>query len=246
MTCALLIQGAWHHRWTERFAHYAEVFDQIVISCYKSDITKAAQYPHILNHPKTTLVLNHSWFPPGADWYGNIWYQCLTTRAGLQQVRTDHVIKTRSDEYFSNLDLMRDEISRQSCNISINIYFKRPCWFPFHIGDHLYGGRTTLFRQAFDILEQSLLVDRWNSSSHAAEQKICISILEAAGEKADIDAASLLMNKHWNVIDAALLEPFWFNAPSVGTVGCCVADIQKCEELNPTVELFDSVDKYYR
>lgn len=246
MTCALLVQGAWHHRWTERFDHYVDVFDQIVVSCYKSDIAKAAQYPHILNHPKTTVVLNHSWFPPGADWYGNIWYQCLTTRAGLQQVTTLDVIKTRSDEYFSNMQVMRDAIRDQCKNISINIYFKRPCWFPFHIGDHLYGGSTRLFRQAFDILEQGLLVDRWLNSSHAAEQKICISILEAAGETVDTTRATQLMTKHWNVVDAALLEPFWFNAPSVGTVGSCVADIQKCEQHNITVELFDSVDKYYR
>ena len=245
MTCALLVQGAWHHRWTEKFDHYSQVFDQIVISCYKSDIAKAAQYPHILNHPKTTLLFNHSWFPPGADWYGNIWYQCLTTRAGLQQVRTDHVIKTRSDEYFSNMNVMRDAIAQQGRSISINIYFKRPCWFPFHIGDHLYGGDTKLFLKAFDILEQGLLVDRFRNSSHAAEQKICVSVLEAAGETVRLDRAAQLMRQHWNVIDAALLEPFWFNAPSVGTVGSTVQQIAQCEAHNVTVDLFDSVDKYY-
>lgn len=245
MSTALIVQGSWHHRWTEKFEDYCTQFDQIVVSCYKNDAVKMCAYPHILNHPQVSVVLNHNSLPDGADWYGNVWFQCLTTRAALQQVRTDHVIKTRTDEYFSNLNLMRNRIEASGLNCCINIYFKRACWFPFHIGDHLYGGRTDLFRRGFDILESHLKVDRFRNSSHAAEQKICLSLLEAEGRVPNWTQSGQQMLQSWTVFDAKLLEPFWFNAPSVGTVGSTVEEVAQCEANNITVDIFDSIDKYF-
>lgn len=245
MTTALLIQGAWHSRWTERFEEYSSIFDQIVVSIYKNDLSKLALFPNVLAHPKLSVVLNHSSIPPGADWYGNVWYQCLTTRAGLQQVRCDYVIKARTDEYWSNLSVMKTAVETSGRMACINIYFKKPCWFPFHIGDHLYGGSTDVFRRGFDILEQNLAKDSFNNSSMAAEQKICLSLLSAAGEVPNWINSSTQMRANWTTINAALLEPFWFNAPSVGTVGRTLAHIAECETHNPTVDLFDSIDKYF-
>lgn len=245
MTTALLIQGAWHSRWTERFDEYANTFEEIVISTYKNDISKLALFPNVLSHPKVSVVLNHSSIPPGADWYGNVWYQCLTTRAALQQVRSQYVIKARTDEYWSNLNLMKSAVETSSKMVCINIYFKKPCWFPFHIGDHLYGGPTSLFKRGFDILEQNLAQDRFNNSSMAAEQKICVSLLSAAGEVPNWQQSRTPMLAHWQTIDASLLEPFWFNAPSVGTVGNTVHHIRECESNNPTVDLLNSIDKYF-
>lgn len=245
MTCALLVQGAWHHRWTERWEHYVDTFDQIVISVYKKDAHKLCLYPHILDHPKTTIVLNDGVFPQGADWYGNIYYQCLTTRSGLRHVWCDHVIKTRTDEYFSNMHIMRDQIASTRKNASINIYFKRPRYHAFHIGDHLFGGPTSLFQKGFDILQHHVRHDLFHNTSLVAEQKICISLLLASGEAVDWHHCGSQMLRHWTVVDARRLEPFWFNGPSVGTVGGTLDDIAACEAGDESVELFDCVTKYF-
>lgn len=240
-----MVQGAWHHRWTERFENYSEQFDQIVVSVYKKDTHKLTLYPHILSHPKVCVVLSDSSFPTGADWYQNIWYHCLTTKSGLQQVSTRYVIKTRTDECFSNLHLMREKVETLNKNISINIYFKSDRYHPFHIGDHLFGGPTHLFRKGFEILEHHVRSDLFHNTALVAEQKICISLLAAAGEPPDWRAVGNQMQRHWEVIDATYLEPFWFNGPSVGTVGATLAEIKVCEQSDPSVEFFDCAAKYF-
>jgi hypothetical protein len=243
MTTALLIQGSWNPRWLTKLDHYKTIFDQIVVSTYTKDSRYLSAYSDQLSDPKITVILNPSWIPDSADTYGNVWYQCLTTLAGLKAVSSDHVIKSRTDEHWSNLDVMVHKIKASNRLVSVNIYFKRPCWFPFHIGDHLFGGPTDLLRRGFEILQSHLTVDRFGNSRKAAEQKICVSLLQAAGETVDWHNPAPLMLKWWSIQPAHELEPFWFNAPSVGTVGSTQDQVAECEQHNPTVELFDHISE---
>jgi hypothetical protein len=246
MTTALLVQGPWHSRWLDRFDQYVGVFDQIVVSTYSHQIKNLMCWQSQLSHPKVTVILSPSWFPSGADSYGNVWYQCLTTLAGLRAATSDHVIKSRTDECWSNLQVMKRKIKSTNRFASVNIYFKRPEWFPYHIGDHLFGGPTSLMTKGFEILERDLLVDGFGNSRRAAEQKICTSLLTAAGESTDWNNPSAAMLKWWTIQPARELEPFWFNAPSVGTVGTTQNQVAECEQHNLTVELFDHINSYYK
>lgn len=244
MTCALLVQGPWNTQWLERFDHYDQVFDEIIISTYKRDMVQIAAHSTLIDNHKVRVVLNDEAFPPGVDWYGNIWHQCKTTLNGLRVVSSDHVIKCRTDEYWSNLNLMRHMVCSDVRHVSINIYFKKWNVFPLHIGDHLFGGRTHRLRKGFGLLQQLLSVDHFQNRARAAEQKITAALLMSEGETPAWQDCREQLRRHWQIQDARLLEPFAFSAPSVNTFGTTLAEVAECERNNHTVAFFDHVDKY--
>ena len=223
---------------------YLLTFDQIVISTYKDQVHELLHHSELVNNHQITWVLSDRAFPQGVDWYGNVWHQCKTTLAGLNQVHCDHVIKHRTDESWSNLHRMRQQMEQCSQYVSINIYFKRWNVFPFHIGDHLFGGNTLRLRRGFQVLRQLLTTDQFQNTRFAAEQKICASLLMADGETPRWQDCRDQLQRYWQVIDARLLEPFWFNAPSVGTFGSSLDQVAQCEQHNPTVELHSHIAKY--
>jgi hypothetical protein len=244
MTCALLVQGVWHDVWMHRWSDYDNQFDEIVISTYKQHMDQIMCHEQLVNNHKVKIVLNDTSFPPGVDWYGNIWHQCKTTLSGLQITKSDHVIKCRTDEFWSNLHELRAQVESDPRFHSINIYFKKWNVFPLHVGDHLFGGHTQDLKQGFQLLEQLLRVDHFGNKARAAEQKICAALIMSKGESPNWSDCRRQLKKYWQVFDAQRLEPFRFNAPSVGTQGTTVCQVAACESRNPTVCFYDHVDKY--
>lgn len=244
MTCALLVQGAWHPAWLNRWNHYDQVFDEIIISTYKQDVNELAKHDMLIHNHKVKVVLNDTSFPSGVDWYGNIWHQCKTTLSGLQITKSNRVIKCRMDEYWSNMHEFRSQVESDPRFHSINIYFKKWNVFPLHVGDHLFGGHTQDLKNGFQLLEQLLRVDHFGNKSRAAEQKICAALIMSKGEAPEWSDCRRQLKKYWQVFDARRLEPFEFRAPSVGTHGHTLDQVAACESHNRTVHLFDHVDKY--
>jgi hypothetical protein len=244
MTCALLVQGKWHTTWLTQWDHYQEVFDEIIISTYKQDLAELISHENLILNHKVRIVLNDDAFPPGVDWYGNIWHQCKTTLNGLKLTQSAHVVKCRTDEYWSNMHMVRDRIKQDARLLSINIYFKKWNVFPLHIGDHLFGGSTAQLTKGFELLQQLLKVDYFGNTQRAAEQKICAALLMSQGEIPNWSDCRSQLRSHWQVLDAQLLEPFWFSAPSVRTQGATLSQVASCEAHNRTVHFFDHVDKY--
>jgi hypothetical protein len=238
------VQGPWNTRWLERWDHYTNTFDQIVLSCYKSDMAQIVAHDCLIHNHDVTIILNDQAFPSGVDWYGNIWHQCKTTLAGLKQVRTTHVVKTRTDEFWSNMHVVRDRVTTDARLLSINIYMKKWNVFPLHMGDHLFGGHTQTLQAGFQTLHQLINVDYFGNRNRAAEQKIAASMLISQGIQPNWQDCRQQLRDHWQVIDARLLEPFWFNAPSVNTCGSTLDQVAECERNNHTVHLFDHIDKY--
>lgn len=244
MTCGLIVQGPWHTQWLNRWDHYLQVFDEIVISTYKHQIQELCAHEQIINNHKVKIVLNDTAFPTGVDWYGNIWHQCKTTLAGLQSINTQLVVKTRCDEHWSNMHMFVDALKQDPKLLSINIYFKKWNVFPLHIGDHLFGGDTHVLRKGFHMLKSLLEQDHFNNTARAAEQKITAAILMSQGHVPQWQDCREQMAQNWQVFNAELLEPFWFNAPSVNTQGATLQQIAECEKHNKTVHLYNCIDKY--
>jgi len=78
----------------------------------------------------------------------NIIYQSLSTLMGIQHFKGyTHIIKMRSDEFYEKMDLFSDKVKSDD-RMHFSSLFSRND-FPFHIGDHVVGGRaedmTTMF-----------------------------------------------------------------------------------------------------
>jgi len=83
---------------------------------------------------------------------GNIIYQCHTTHAGVNYFRQkggySHIIKIRTDECYDSLNIFEKKMRQADDKIlCLSLFFRKD--FPYHIGDHLLGGRIENVEQLF-------------------------------------------------------------------------------------------------
>ena len=72
---------------------------------------------------------------------------------GLKACDTKYIIKIRSDERYSNLQPMVDRIEEfPNAFVTTNIFFKPWRIHEFHISDHIFGGRTDLLLQTWELM----------------------------------------------------------------------------------------------
>lgn len=89
----------------------------------------------------------------------NIYYQIYTTYNGLIKVKsTPYTIKIRSDEIYSNFDhLVKLMIKHPDKLITGNQFIRSNKTYPYHISDHMIGGKTenllVMFNTAKNLIE---------------------------------------------------------------------------------------------
>lgn len=114
----------------------------------------------------------------------NIYYQIYTTLEGLKKVKsTKFTIKIRSDEIYSNYDYLAKLMVKQPEHLITGNQFIRPNWkYPYHISDHLIGGKTEnlliMFSNAKQLIESRkvhhLFFDKYRQ---VPEQVLTVSYL---------------------------------------------------------------------
>lgn len=131
-------------------------------------------------------------------------YQIRSILNGLRAVDTEHVIRTRSDEHWGNLQplIERYQSHNHEKVVCGNIFFKR--WdmqYHFHIGDHLFIGKTDTLKNGYEMLEDM---------PGEFENIYCAEICAA---KAMMTCAGIELNREgfeqmFDVIDINELAPF--------------------------------------
>lgn len=143
----IIIQGK-PHRYSIDNIHNYQKFGKVILSCYEDD--DLSEY----NIPNNVLVVKNK-IPTQKFYNGyNVFLQCVTTLGALLATKTRYVIKTRSDEFYEDLSEIIDLIRKNPNKfISNNIFF---CGIskPLHPSDHLFGGKTKILRETFEILWQ--------------------------------------------------------------------------------------------
>ena len=86
------------------------------------------------------------------DNYQNRFYQIYSTLTGIKNSKSDFVVKFRNDEFYSNIDpFLKRVLDNPHKIITSDIFFRKSSTFPFHISDHIVGGRRDLMEEAFSI-----------------------------------------------------------------------------------------------
>jgi hypothetical protein len=77
------------------------------------------------------------------DNYYNKYFQSVSTLKGLLNVKTEYAIKVRSDEYYINFLPFITKMKSQGAQkiLTSNIYFHKANDWPYHISDHIMGGK---------------------------------------------------------------------------------------------------------
>ena len=240
---ALILQGPWHTQWLTQIDQYLKVFDEIVISTYASpDLLQWVVSTDLAN---IRVVINDLWIPRGYDNSGNIFYQVKTTASALQSVQSQYVVKSRLDESYSNMQLIKDTILANPDRItSINLFFRKNSHISYHISDHVFGGKTSAVKAAFDGIMDMCSVSKIEllklfSGFYHAEVMITWNLLRAA--KVDLFKDSILdhMTKNIKIVPIQSLEPFVFG----GSWATPWTTIEQCYD-NGSNPLYQTVEEY--
>ena len=130
-------------------------------------------------------------------------YQAYSILHGVNAITTPYTIRTRSDEYYSNLVPLLDSFQAQFGNTIVcgNIFFKRWDDIPYHIGDHLFISNTQYLRDAYT--ELCFNFPMYNRA-YCAEQAACWALLVSAGLEYSKENFEIL----FDVVDINKLVPF--------------------------------------
>jgi hypothetical protein len=157
----------------------------------------------------------------------NLNLQIISTLTALESVTTKYVIKIRGDEYYSNLQYIRNSILVEPNKIhTSSIFFRAWQYAEYHISDHIIAGTTenllTMFRETKHNFDTGKVnVSKWKKdgklfkwvTTHAPEERITKSYLTAKEpfrfEKID---GRILMKEHFSILDMELLQPYKIKA----------------------------------
>ena len=110
---------------------------------------------------------------------------------GFEACESEYVIKTRSDEYFSDLQPMIDQVLKDKGNVFVcgNIFVKSNLECPMHIGDHIFSLKTKtaqhMYRHLMDMYNGRINILPWaEQGPSAAEQIVAYSFLRQMGLRA--------------------------------------------------------------
>jgi hypothetical protein len=149
----------------------------------------------------------------------NVFYHNLSTLTGLKHVRTLFAIKVRADEVYANmLPVIQQVLSEKDTRkiTTANIFIRPQSAFPFHLSDHIIGGRTEELRKMFLGAEQ-LIHNRvpfrglamFRESYWVPEQIFAIGYLFQYYPIYYLQSnnCATLMNKHFTSVDIHWLHP---------------------------------------
>ena len=160
---SILIQGPINEISLSAIDEYCKFANNIIISTWNltPDVLETLQ--NRFNHIKNLKISSHTQpdyiklinenklfgVTIGTTWY----WQILGVKNGVEECDTKYIIRTRSDEYFKNLqpliDKFLDNEKKFTCG---NIWFKPKSFMPLHIGDHLYISKTKILKKSVDFI----------------------------------------------------------------------------------------------
>lgn len=150
MDTTLLIQGKLDSRVYDFYCYHYQDYPKIFSTWYNNDVSNSIWVNNLylkdVHKYNTKVLLND--YPPDIfiSKEQNRHLQIWSTIKGLQQVKTEKVIKLRGDEVYSNLNTIKIHENKITC---APIYFKSWRQYPYHISDHIIAGYTENLEKMF-------------------------------------------------------------------------------------------------
>lgn len=137
--CTLLIQGPNRNNYSK----YRENYDnKIIVSTWESSFVNLDDSIIFIEQPLPKLT--YQIYNPQ-----NLYYQCVSTLAGLKKCNTEYIIKLRSDEYFSDLEKLYLKSKATNKFVCLPIFFRKSFSVPYHISDHVICHKTSVLLDAY-------------------------------------------------------------------------------------------------
>lgn len=188
-TTTLLIHGPFTSFTIFTLYKYKDLYN-IVLVGPKADTSKAGLISEI-NKLATDENNNISVLIYGdvlSDAYNNRQNKFLhffSVSLGLEACVTDYIIKTRSDEFYSDLEHFEEQVIGNPKKITTNDVFFRNIQRPFHPSDHLMGGHIKNMKGMFNGARDWCMVEEQMLHDDA----FVVHLKERAGDKVTFVAA---------------------------------------------------------
>jgi len=158
---------------------------------------------------------------PEINWYNglNIFLQCFSTLRGLTKVKSDFVLKVRTNETYSNISKIIQKIKDYPNKIiTNNVAFPRSHIQPFHPSDHMICAKTSSIIDMYSItygwckmlpnISGPIFIDKFKWMGHLLpEQMLCISYLlskniniEKFNDNPNPEEVRNLMKEYYDVV----------------------------------------------
>lgn len=223
---SLLIQGPVSNQWANEAGKYLEeykkMFGEVILSTWTENLPMV-NLMNIFDDDSSEMKIVHQtvFIDPALDLQYNIGRQTLTTLKGLRACTKPYVLKHRTDEYYSNLDVLVDKFYETGCKkwVCAPVVFGAPSYTKFHAADHLYiAPRDRLiktFIRTMGDLYLGTYAKNYNGEP-AAEVQYTYRFLEA-GSFAIVDKFhALVMKENYDIVPLEELVPF---SIKIGTKG---------------------------
>ena len=205
----ILVQGPLNKVSLEAIADYQKICD-VVVSYWENDPLEAELPQDVIkvtaplpDRNKTVGVLKDSTF----------YWAIKGINNGLKQVKTEYIVRTRSDERFEDLEYLMELAESTDKLVCGNIFVRSWKDVRYHIGDHVYCCKTKdLLNATESLLQQwdgeSVLMDWALQERYCAEQILAHAYLVARGSEFPDWDNKLNFEKHFYVFDIAELGEY--------------------------------------
>lgn len=118
-------------------------------------------------------------------------YQFYSTKLGIDHSEKSYIIKTRSDEYYENMDYFIDKVRKNpDCVFTNNVFFRKNNFKRCHPSDHLLGATKIVFSRAMEILFEMInsgvltkyAITNWQHNCNVPEQFFGVSLFHTLHE----------------------------------------------------------------
>lgn len=208
----LLIQGKYSNTILNNINNYFPYFNKIIYSTWQNnDIELNGRIEFVINDlPDVRNKYN----------VGSVYYQCKSTLNGLEKVQTKYVLKHRTDEYVSNINLFLNYFKGKF--LCCNYAAMKISHLPYHVSDHLFLAETEKLYNVFFNLEKYLSYESKDeycvlNPKFGAEMLISMNYITTFGKYSmsylinnlsDKDIVFSIMKEYFDVYDINNLKPF--------------------------------------
>lgn len=167
----------------------------VIISCWEDEKFDFEQGLLTSWLPKKWKVIKNQYPLVRFQKSANLDYQIISTLSALKEVDTKYVIKSRLDEFYSNVDLLLTKLKSDEEKIVCgSVFFRKHGMYPFHIADKLMCGTLDNLTLMFESTLHNIEIKFWNYT--IPESQLGIGYVMGKETNIDVEKWKVSLNKN--------------------------------------------------
>ena len=151
---SVIIQGPLDETSLSNYPNYKKYGD-VFISIWQNENIKKTFEKYNIDINQNVIIKDMPILPShhGINQTSKFFYVLKSMYNILDSIKTDYIIRTRSDEKYENLDILIEKFFKNTDKLVFgNIFVRKYSDLPNHIGDHIYMVKTNIYKEMISLL----------------------------------------------------------------------------------------------